>query len=423
MSAVTMNASPEEVATFRFGLIAPVIQGTFSDASEAAYYRRIAHEPIPLPGGGTYQFSPDTLERWTAHYRKNGMDGLMPKGRRDKGTSRVIDDEAGDEITRYLGEFPHASGVAVHDHLVRNGFIPATVSVRAVQRYLKEQGMKTPRETVTRVRRAFETDRFGKLWQADTAYLPSIRIGDGKSRRTFAIMILDDHSRMVVGGEIFFNDNSLNYQKTLKDAVIAYGIPDVLYMDNGGPYSNGQLSFILGNLGIIEKHAKVRDGASKGKVERNFRTLRSRWVSTLDFSAIHSLEELNALLADYITAHNKTFHTGINERPIDRYMRTKSYIRIARSREWLENCFCHRVTRRVRSDNVIKINNTEYDVPAHFAGMNVEVRYNPDDMDGAYILYDGSRFPVKRTDRARNSSASRGSDDLTLTYNAIGGTE
>lgn len=163
MPAVTITASPEEVATFRFGLIAPVIQGTFSDASEAAYYHRIAQEAVPLPGGGTYQFSPDTLERWTAHYRKSGMDGLMPKSRKDKGTSRVIDDEAGDEVARYLGEFPHASGVAIHDHLVRNSLIPATVSVRAVQRYLKEQNLHTPHECPPRVRRAFEAATFGKI--------------------------------------------------------------------------------------------------------------------------------------------------------------------------------------------------------------------------------------------------------------------
>ena len=232
MSTVVINASPVDTAYFRFGLIAPVIQGTYSDASEAAYYRRITQEPISLPGGGSYKFSPDTLERWTSHYRKNGMDGLMPSTRKDKGVSRVIDGEAADEISHFLEGHPHASGVAIHEHLVKDGFIPATVSVRAVQRYLKEQNMHTPREGSIRVRRAFEEDKFGKSWQADTAYLPSIvPDGEKKSRRTYVIMIIDDHSRMIVGGEIFFNDNTMNYQKVLKDAVTAYGIPDMIYMD------------------------------------------------------------------------------------------------------------------------------------------------------------------------------------------------
>lgn len=424
MPKLTNNTDPVEIAYFRFGLIAPVTQGTFPDASESAYYRRVTQEPITLPDGTAYKYSPDTLERWTSHYRKSGMDGLMPKQRSDKGTSRVIDDDAADEVTRFLGLFPNASGVAVHRHLIETGFIPAAASVRTVQRFLKERDMRTPRENISRVRRAFEMDRFGKSWQADTAYLPSITPeGEKKPKKTFVIMIVDDHSRMIVGGEIFFNDNAINFQKVLKSAVMKYGIPDVLYMDNGGSFSNGQLTFILGNLGIVEKHAHIRDGAAKGKVERNFRTLRSRWVATLDFSKIHSLEQLNDLLQGYIETHNKTFHTGINGRPIDRYMDTRGYIRIPKSREWLEDAFYNRITRKVRSDNVVKINSTEYDVPGQFTGMNVEIRFNPTVMEDAYILYDGDRFPIRRTDRVENSSGNRHNDRLTLTYTAKEGDE
>ena len=317
------NTSPVETAYFRFGAIAPVIQGTYPDASEAAYYRRVTKDSLTLPDGTTYKYAPDTLEKWTGLYRKHGMDGLMPKTRKDKGVSRTIDTDAGEEIARYLTLFPHASGVAIHEHLIRNGFIPAVVSVRAVQRFLKEQNMYHPRDEVVRERRAFEMERFGQLWQADTAHLFNIKDEAGQTHRTFVIMIIDDHSRMIVGGEIFYHDNALNYQKVLKDAIASYGIPDKILMDNGGPYRNGQLKFILGNLAIHESHARVRDGASKGKVERNFRTLRSRWLSTLDASKIHSLEQFNEMLKEYIDTHNQTVHSGINERPIDRYLRTK----------------------------------------------------------------------------------------------------
>ncbi len=79
-------------------------------------------------------------------------------------------------------------------------------------------------------------------------------------------MIIDDHSRMIVGGEIFYNDNAYNYQKVLKSAIATYGLPDKIYMDNGMPYRNDQLKLILGSLGIIGAHTAVRDGASKGKV-------------------------------------------------------------------------------------------------------------------------------------------------------------
>lgn len=51
-------------------------------------------------------------------------------------------------------------------------------------------------------------------------------------------MIIDDHSKLLVGGELFYNDNAYNFQKVLKNAIATYGIPDKLYVDNGCSYSN-----------------------------------------------------------------------------------------------------------------------------------------------------------------------------------------
>lgn len=115
----------------------------------------------------------------------------------------------------------------------------------------------------------------GGMWQADTCYLPYLK-ESGRSRRVYLVMILDDYSRMIVGGKLFYQDNAANFQQLLREAVATYGIPQKLYVDNGAPYSNEQLSFICGSVGTILVHTPVRDGASKDKVERNFRTLKER---------------------------------------------------------------------------------------------------------------------------------------------------
>lgn len=102
-------------------------------------------------------------------------------------------------------------------------------------------------------------------------------------------MILDDYSRMIVGGRLFYQENAYNFQKVLKDAVAAYGIPNKLYVDSGAPYKNRQLDMICASIGTVLLHTPVRDGASKGKVERNFRTLKERWLYGLDLKQISSL--------------------------------------------------------------------------------------------------------------------------------------
>jgi transposase InsO family protein len=262
----TINSTPLEIAHFRFGLIAPVIQGTFPDASAMAYYRRVTKEPIMRPDGSYYLFNPGTLQKWVVYYRKSGMDGLIPKSRIDKGISRRLDDAAIEELYRLREKFPKINATMIHSSLLRNGFITPDVNVRSVQRFIKENDLKSARNINIKDRKAFEEPEFGCMWQADTCYLPFIS-ENGKSRRTYLIMIIDDYSRMIVGGEIFYNDNAYNFQKVLKRAIETYGIPDKLYLDNGSSYSNEQLTLICDSIATLSLHTPVRDGASKGYVK------------------------------------------------------------------------------------------------------------------------------------------------------------
>lgn len=218
------------IAQFRFALIAPVIQGLYPDASAKAYYKRVTENPLTLPDGSTVKYNYKTLEKWKSLYNSGGLDALMPSPRADKGISRALNDDAIAEIYRIKQEHPRMNATQIHDHLVRESFIPATVSVDSVQRFIRHNDLKSARDPNLRDRKAFEEDEFGKIWQADTCYFPYIT-EDGRSRRVYCIMIIDDHSRMLVGGELFYNDNAGNFQKVLKDAVAAYGIPDKLYVD------------------------------------------------------------------------------------------------------------------------------------------------------------------------------------------------
>lgn len=413
MSKTTV--SPIQMAHFKFALIAPVIQGLFPDASAAAYYRRVTEKPITRPDGTTYQYHANTLERWTSRYRKGGMDALMPVQRSDKGTTRSLDDVAIEEIYRLRETYPRINATMIHTILVQNGYIPALVSKRAVQRFIKMNDLKSARNPNVKDRKAFEEPEFGCMWQSDTCYLPYIT-ENGKSRRTYLIMIIDDHSRMIVGGHIFYHDNAYNYQKVLKQAIATYGIPDKLYLDNGSPYSNEQLTLICGSAGTLELHTPVRDGASKGKVERNFRTLKDRWLHALDPSQIQSIQEFNDLLADYIHKHNTTLHSALKETPLDRFLRTREHIRIPKSSEWLDECFHNRITRKVNKDSCISIDGIYYDAPQQFIGMKVEVRFLPGRMEDAYILYEDTHYPLPATDKVANSRTKRKNTYPTIEY-------
>jgi len=410
-----INASPIDIAHFRFALIAPVIQGTYFEPSAAAYFRKVTEKDLTLPDGTIFQYNSKTLEKWVQSYRNNGMDGLMPRKRSDLGTSRALNSSAIEEIFNLKEQFPKLNATQIYFRLVENRFIAATVSVAAVQRFIKKHDLKSARNLNIKDRKAFEEPYFGAMWQADTCYLPYIS-EDGKKRRTYLIMILDDHSRLIVGGQIFYNDNAYNFQKVLKNAVSTYGIPNKLYLDNGSNYIDKQLALICGSIGTVKLHTPVRDGASKGKVERNFRTLRDRWLNGLDISTITSLEIFNELLTDYIRKHNTTVHSAIKETPMDRLIRTKGQIKVPKSHEWLDESFHNRVERKVNNDACISINKIYYDAPQQFIGMKVEVRFLPGSMEDAYILYDNKHYPIVQTDKVANARSKRNNPHDYLDY-------
>lgn len=404
--SIKPSITPIETAHFRFALIAPIIQGLFPDVSAAAYCRRVTQNPIKRPDGTEFRYGPKTLEKWTTLYRKGGMDALMPGFRTDKGMSRSLNDVSIEEIYRLREKYPKINGVMIHSLLVQNGYIKADVSVRAVQRFIKANDLKSARNPNIKDRKAFEEPQFGCMWQADTCYMPYITEG-GQTRRTYLLMIIDDHSRLIVGGRIFYNDNSYNFQKVLKHAIGTYGIPDKLYVDAGSPYSNEQLTLICGSVGCVKLTTPIRDGASKGKVERNFRTLKDRWLNSLDIGQIQSLSEFNEMLSSYIQKHNTTVHSAIKESPLDRFLRTREHIRVPRSAEWLDESFHNRITRKVNNDSCVTIDGIYYDAPQQFIGMKVEIRCLPDCMEDAYILYEGVHYPLPATDKVANSRTKR----------------
>ena len=197
MNTTTNLSNAAEVARVRFALIAPVIQGLFPDASRTAYYKRVTEKPLTFPDGSQKEVSYKTVEKWVSLYQRGGIDALMPAARSDKGTTRVLPDTAIEEIYRLKQAFPRLNATQVHKQLIQDGFIPAVVSVSAVQRFIKNNDLKSARNPNMRDRKAFEEDAFGKMYQADTCYFPHIT-EDGKSRRVYAICIIDDHSRLSV---------------------------------------------------------------------------------------------------------------------------------------------------------------------------------------------------------------------------------
>jgi transposase InsO family protein len=395
------------IAQMKFGVIAPVIQGLFPDATKTAYYKRIAEKPLTMPDGKQVQLNYNTFEKWEHAYREHGFDGLYPKKRSDAGVSRNFPEAAIAETFRLKEKFPKANATLIYNKLIADGFIKKKeTSLSTVQRFFRKNNLKKPIAQASKDRKAFEEEFPCMMYQADTSHTLYIT-ENGVRRKTYLIHVLDDHSRLIVGARFFYADDAYNFQQVLKEAIARFGLCKKLYLDSGGPYKNKQLSKICIALGIVELHTPIKDGAAKGKTERSFKTAKESWLYGFDPASVTSIEELNRELQNYVNMRNNSFNRNIGCTPMERYRKSIDKVRFPQSQEWLDECFMNRETRKVHNDSTISIDKVSYDVPMQFISEWVEVRFLPGQMEKAYIYHEKRRYPIRRTDRVENCRTKR----------------
>lgn len=405
----------QDIALFRFAIIAPLINDSFSERSKSEFCRNVATREHTLPDGKVVLFSAATIKHWYLNYKKHGIDGLVPKTRKDLGKTRNLTTDAIRKIHEIKAQFPHITGKLVYQKLVQEGYIKVTkTSLSTVLRYIRDNNLKRS-QIDPKDRRAFEMEFANDCWQSDTSHGPVITV-NGKKRQTYLITFLDDASRLILHGEFFFNDNAVNIQKVFKKAIAKYGVPKKLFVDNGKSYKNDQIGFICASLGTVLIYSAPYSPESKGKIERSFRTIKDNWMNGINWNSYNSLNELNADFAIYLTdGYTNSIHSALGVTPLTRFMKDNDKFKFIPN-ELLDDHFLHRLTRKVRTDSTISINNKFFEVPARFIGLRINIRFSPTNPDVAFIFdKDGkSVCEIKPLVRVDNSKVKRSSIDYSI---------
>lgn len=126
------------------------------------------------------------------------------------------------------------------------------------------------------------------------------------------------------------------------------------------------------------------------------------------------------MFQEYIRSYNTTLHSGIGCTPFDRYQASHNAVRLPQSREWLEESFLNRITRKVRKDATVSIDTVSYDVPMQFISQTVDIRYRPSDMDSAFILFEDKHYPLRVTNKNENCRTKR-NNQPSIDYSKIRG--
>jgi len=395
----------EKIALKRYQIISPVLAEPARAQNE--YFRKQAQREHDFPRYGLRKISVSTMKAWLRKYRKKGFGGLKPKNRSDGGRPRRLDAETIKAIEVKCKAYPFLTVQKLYENLGDQGLLgDPPVHYNTLLRLIKNHKWLNV-ERRNDVRKAYEVDNVNDLWICDFMHGPKVRTAN-KSHKAILCAIIDDHSRMVVGHAFSKSETISSLTLVLKEAFLGYGIPKRLYVDNGPSFSSQLLARSCAMAGISLIHSKPYDSPSRGKVERFFRTIRDRFLSGVMTDI--TLEELNEafwlwLQNDY---HHK-LHTGIGERPIDRYNASLERVPIRRlSKNELDEIFLIRHERVVNNDATISFKGDLYEVPSAYIRHRIEIRHPVDDLMELYLYDNGVRVgKIKLVDKKENARTFR----------------
>lgn len=369
-------------ALFRLSVLGPLVSRERLERGELKQIvNELAQHEYAMPGTGRRQLSAKTLESWFYAWRRDGLAGLTPKTRADRGRSKLAP-TVQEAILRAKRENPRRSIRQIRRLLEAAGTVArGSLSRSAIHRLLQAHGLSrvTGAVGVSQERRSFVAEHAGAIWYGDVLHGPVLRIG-GRQRKTYLVTLMDDASRLVAHGAFGLGETALDIEGVLKQAVLKRGLPIKLVVDNGAAYRAGSLQGICARLGIHLVYCRPYAPEGKGKIERWHRTLRAQFLSELDPARLQDLADLNARFWAWVEqVYHRSPHDGLDgQTPLARYQQDLPRIRTLGTRAaQLDPLFEHRIRRFVRKDGTVSFLGKRFEVPCELAGQSVLLVVDP----------------------------------------------
>jgi putative transposase len=404
----------EEIALFRYGVIAELIGRTPAPREKEKLLCAIAAKEWSVPGSRRTRIGRSTVRDWIELYQTHGFEGLKPGPRADAGRSRTIPEEVQELLLKLRAERPNAS----LDSLIRAVHLSGRVapglrlSRSSVHRFFAAQAATAkPAAGAEPDALAFTYPHVNDLWTSDLMHGPRLLVpGRRDGGKTYLYAFLDDASRMVPFAAFYLAENAACFQDALKQALLRRGLPRRLYCDNGATFRTHHLQVICATLNISLIHSRPHRPRGRGKIERFFRHVRTAFVPHLTAEILSDLAELNRVFWAWLEAeYHQTPHGGLDgQSPLDRFLEDQALIRPAP--EQLELWLRMSVARRVGRDRIVHLDGRLYEAPDGYAGETVEVLYDPYD-PGRPVHFrrkgETVERPLRRLDLATNATLRR----------------
>jgi transposase InsO family protein len=249
--------------------------------------------------------SRQTVHKWLARYRAEGLGGLMDRPKRPRSSPWQAPAAVETAICEMRREHPRWGPRRLAFELARDGVDPAP-SRMTVYRTLVRHGLVEPRK---RGRRREDYKRWEReapmaLWQLDI--VGGVFLADGTEVKV--VTGVDDHSRYCVIASACLRATGRAVCLAFARAMARYGPPSEVLTDNGKQFTarfglGGEVLFdrICRDNGIVHRLTQPATPTTTGKIERFHQTLRRDLLE--DHAPFASLDEVQAALDAWV-AHD-----------------------------------------------------------------------------------------------------------------------
>lgn len=410
--AIDLGNPVEMIALERFVMIQPFLKQGIPLAKLAA------QENVPLR----------TMWHWVHKYKKYGLSGLARKERSDRGIRRHISRELRTLIEGMLLTKPSPSIAAVRRNLAEvcereNWALPSYSVIYDIAQNLDPalitlaiDGVKAYKNAYDLVYRR-EASRPNQYWQADHTELDClVADSNGKARKPWLTVILDEFSRAVSGYVITFDaPSAFGTALALRQAIWrkddsrwhVCGIPESFYTDHGSDFTSHHMEQVAADIKMELIFSGVGEPRGRGKIERFFGTVNQMFLCHQPGYAPPghrnpepgaSIDELERafkawLLSEYLPREHS--ETGLP--PQQKWEHEGFLPRLPETRDQLDRLLLTVAkSRKVHRDG-IHFQGFRYLSPtlASFVGEQITIRYDPCDLAEIVVYLPAGEFLCK----------------------------
>ena len=255
------------------------------------------------------------ISRWTLYEWRRKV-RLAAEGKGDSPTSgpdpATIEEQRDREILSTWREHPGLGPSQVRNQLRRRGIKVSTATVR---RIMEDAGYRPPKVQRRGHDKRFEAVRPNHMWHLDF-----VQRWIGRSS-TFTLILLDDHSRFVVGHGVDDAERADLVIQTFEEAVTRHGKPEMVLHDKGSAFWSwkgiSRFTRLLQELDVGQIEAQHKEW--NGKLENFNGNLQKE---LFDAHRFYDVGEMKRRLATHLHwfNHRRTHHAlGGLLVPADRY--------------------------------------------------------------------------------------------------------